>query len=84
MKKVHSGTIQESCKLAISWSTSYMLHYVMWKKQDPTSQQRASDWERNGAALLAKLYCPGKCKTSGIPTKYHRLKSLKWEHPHPC
>lgn len=49
----------------------------MWKKQDPTSQQRASDSERNGAALLAKLYCPGEYKTSGIPTKYHRLKILK-------
>lgn len=41
MREEHSGTIQESCKLAISWSTSYMLHYVTWKKWDTTPQQRA-------------------------------------------
>lgn len=41
MKQEHSGTTQESCKLAISWSTSYMLHYVMWEKRDTALQQRA-------------------------------------------
>lgn len=61
MRKEYSGTIQESCKLAISWSTSYMLHYVMWGKRDPTSQQRVVWYQElqiqrdKGTALVAKL-----------------------------